>query len=320
LRNFKDAWGIFMALLALASSIGIVAAQEIAYPLNCDDQAVKSAAGYLISCQNEDGGFGTKPEGESDIAATCQAIIALASIGMNLSELPKGDPMGYLRENRQLLSNTSNPEAQMGRFVTAVAAAGDDPRHLEKEDYVEILKSYSKPSGELGKENYTWDDAWIIFGISSAGESQSKEVSKAIERLKGLQTESGGWSWNGGLNNEDPDTTGILVCALLAAGVESSSITVQKALEYLKSEQNADGGFSTLGSNSATDGWVIMAINAAGQDPSGWKVGSTNPIKHLLSLQKEDGSIWWKDQSAGNSFEWTANGILALTGGKLPLN
>jgi len=44
----------------------------------------------------------------------------------------------------------------------------------------------------------------------------------------------------------------------------------------------------------------------------------SDPISHLLSLQNADGSIWWKNDSAGMSFEWTANGIMALTGGRVP--
>jgi len=45
---------------------------------------------------------------------------------------------------------------------------------------------------------------------------------------------------------------------------------------------------SSLGSNAATDGWAIRAISAAGQNPVEGKVGSADPIRHLLSLEKED--------------------------------
>ena len=81
----------------------------------------------------------------------------------------------------------------------------------------------------------------------------------------------------------------------MAAGEEAGSGSVRKALDYLRSEQNDDGGFSSLGSNSATDDWAIMALNAAGEAPEGWRKGSSDPLSHLASLQKEDGSICtWK--------------------------
>jgi hypothetical protein len=144
------------------------------------------------------------------------------------------------------------------------------------------------------------------------------EVKSALDHLKGLQTAGGGWAWNGGSNGVDPDTTSIILCALISGGEDSGSDAVQRGLQYLSSEQNDDGGFSSLGSNAATDGWAILAIRAAGQNPAQWKVGSADPIRHILSLQQEDGSVWWKSDSEGMSFEWTANMILALTGGKLP--
>jgi hypothetical protein len=104
----------------------------------------------------------------------------------------------------------------------------------------------------------------------------------------------------------------------MSGGEDAGSDAVQKSLQYLSSEQNSDGGFSSLGSNAATDGWAILAIRAAGQNPEEWKVGSADPVQHLLSLQQEDGSVWWKSDSEGMSFEWTANAILALTGGDMP--
>lgn len=44
----------------------------------------------------------------------------------------------------------------------------------------------------------------------------------------------------------------------------------------------------------------------------------SNPIDHLKSLQKDDGSIWWKEDVEGMSFEWNAHAVIALTGGTIP--
>lgn len=289
-------------------------------PLSYSDDPIVSAIDYLLSCQNEDGGFGANPESESDIKDTSLAIIALAPTGRNLSALAinGSNPLDYLLERQEELDNLSNVEAQIGRYVVALASAGLDPRDINGKDYVKILKSYFGSGGEVGTENYIWDDAWAIMALAACNESQSNEVKSAVDHLLHLQTAKGGWAWNGGLNGEDPDTSGIILCALLSGGEEKDSDVVKKGLQYLSSEQNTDGGFSSLGSNAATDGWAILAIRAAGQNLGDWKVGSTDPIHHLLSLQKEDGSIWWKSDSEGMSFEWTANMILALTGGRLP--
>lgn len=286
------------------------------------DKEVSLAASYLISCQKDDGGFAANPESESDIKDTSQAVIALASMGKNVSELDKNgnDPLTYLLANQEELDNLSNVEAQIGRYVVALTSAGQDPRKINGTNYVSILKSFIKPNGEIGVENYVWDDAWVIMALTSCNESQSSDVNMAAEHLKTLQTAKGGWSWNGAKNGEDADTSSIVLCALLGRGEENNSDVVKNGLQYLHSEQNEDGGFSSFGSNAATDNWAILAIRAAGQNPAEWKVGSNDPIGHLLSLQKQNGSIWWKSDSEGTSFEWTADMIVALSGGKMPPN
>ena len=283
-------------------------------------ESIAAAMDYLLSCQNEDGGFGANKESDSDIKDTSLAVIALASTGKNLSEFAtkKGDPLTYLLERHEELDNLSNVEAQIGRYVVALASAGLNPRDANGKNYVQTLKSFIHSDGEVGMKNYIWDDAWVIMALTACNESKSDEVNRAVDRLKALQTAKGGWSWSGGSSGEDPDTSGIVLCALLDSGEENSSDVVKKGLQYLSSEQNNDGGFSSLGSNAATDGWAIMAIRAAGQNPAEWRVGSNDPIGHLLSLQKEDGAVWWKSDSEGMSFEWTANTILALAGGRNP--
>jgi len=281
---------------------------------------VDLATGYILTCQNDDGGFAAKEGAESSLASTSLAVIALRASGRDPIAQVKGDksPVDYLTENAADLASSSNVEAQTSRYLAALVSAGLDPTDVGGTDYVELLKSYSKSSGEIGKENYIWDDGWVILGLAAAGESGSKEVSRAAIYLKGLQTDSGGWSWNGAAGGEDPDTTGLIVSALLAAGEDDSSESIRKALDYFRSEQNDDGGFSSLGSNSATDDWVIMALNAAGKAPEDWQRGSNDPLSHLASLQKEDGSFWWKEDSEGTSFEWTALGIVAMSGETIP--
>ncbi len=283
---------------------------------------VEFAVDYLLTCQNEDGGFSPKPGAESSLSTTAFATIAFASAGEEVAShtVTEMSSLDYLLENSDSLESSYNPEAQTGRYVVALAAAGRDPHDISGTDYVEVLKSYSDPRGEIGKENYIWDDSWVVLALAAAGEAESEEVAKAAEYLESCQTDSGGWAWHGGEGGVDPDTSGLVVCTLMAAGVDPSADSITKALAYFKSEQNDDGGFSSLGSNSASDSWVIMALNAAGQNPKEWQTGSRDPVSHLSHLQKKDGAIWWKENSEGTSFQWTAYGVVAMTGGTLPPN
>ncbi|MHC1595012.1 MAG: prenyltransferase/squalene oxidase repeat-containing protein, partial [Methanotrichaceae archaeon] len=198
---------------------------------------VNSAVEYILSCQNEDGGFGPKSGSKSNIHSTAIAVMALASSGDDSANytVDGETPLDYLVENADVLSTSSNIGAHIGRYVVALVAGGADPHDISGTDYVDVLKSYSRPSGEIGKENYIWDDAWVVLGLAASGEPGSNEVSGAVEYLKSVQTESGGWAWHGGSGGEDPDTTGIVVCALMAAGEDIASGPVQKALDYFKS-------------------------------------------------------------------------------------
>ncbi len=97
---------------------------------------------YLITCQNEDGGFGPQPGEDSTLASTSLAAIALAAAGMDPASQFKGEKStaDYLIESAPDLANSSNVEAHTGRYVVALVSAGLDPVDIGGTDYVEILR------------------------------------------------------------------------------------------------------------------------------------------------------------------------------------
>jgi len=113
-------------------------------------------AGVLHSyCQNGDGGFCADHESASDIKDTSLAVIAFACAGKSLSDLQNGsDPAKYLMAHQRDLDNLSNVEAHTARYVVAVTSAGQNPGDINGKDYVKVLKSYLKPDGQAGAENY----------------------------------------------------------------------------------------------------------------------------------------------------------------------
>ncbi len=304
---------IFMLFLA-----GTEATRD--FPLTGDDPVIRDAASYLLSCQKEDGGFGNEPDAAtSSIVPTADAAMALALTG-DISRAKEGGntPLDYLVANPPA-GNSSG--GSLGRYVMGIVAAGGDPRDVSGVDYVEKLKDLAKPP--YGDENL-FSESYILLGLAAAGESESSEAQAFISYVLDKQHSSGGWGWGGG--SPDLDTTGIATIALLAAGEAADSQPIQDAIEHMSSQQNDDGGFPSSGmsadSNAISDGWAMMALNAAGVDPAEWRKGTATPVTHLLSCQQESGVFWWKPDvkgAAGFLVEETSYSIIALMGKSLPI-
>ena len=121
--------------------------------------------------------------------------------------------------------------------------------------------------------------------------------------------------------------TALALQALIATGEPRASAVITQGLAYLKAAQNPDGGFPydpdspySTASDANSTAYVVQALRAAGQDPTGsaWSKGSNNPISFLLSLQLLDGSFEWQ-QGQGSNQVATQQAIVALLGRSFPL-
>jgi len=75
-----------------------------------------------------------------------------------------------------------------------------------------------------------------------------------------------------------------------------------QALDWLRTQQNDDGGFGTPESSVGATADTVLAIVAAGEDPSTWEKNGNTPLSYLAAHSSE------ATTSAGN----TAKAILAL--------
>lgn len=309
-------WGVALIFATLAApAAGVTPEGGINGALGDDaSSGVALAVDYILSCQNDDGGFADVPGGESNYIPTAQAAVALAQTG-DLDRATKGDMLAYLSAHPP--TDTSNYAGSLGRHVMGIVAAGGDPHDLDGTDYVQMLKD-AEPAGQY------FADSLIIMGLTAAGESDCQEVQELIELYLQEQGTAGGWSWSPG--GSDVDTTGMVVSALVSAGVDPGSEPIQKALEYLRGIQDdSTGGFS-MGSSMAPSpntnscGLAIMALNAVGEDSADWVTSSgRNPLDFMLTCQQDRGVIWWMpDSEGGMLFECTAYGALAMDGGFMP--
>jgi hypothetical protein len=70
----------------------------------------------------------------------------------------------------------------------------------------------------------------------------------------------------------------------VAAAAQAPADPLQAAAAWLRTQQQADGGFSNgfvAGSDPATTADAVLAIVAAGEDPSVWIAGGTSPMDSL---------------------------------------
>lgn len=208
------------------------------------------------------------------------------------------------------------------KTILALTAAGKDPRNFGDIDFIARLKSFYQ-SGQIGSQDLLNDDFWGILALVSSGENLSDPVIQAAKNfILTNQNSDGGWSYAKG-GSSDTNDTAVAIMALLEAGVKPDDSVITKAVDFLKSSQNNDAGFPYhLGneSDSGSDAWVISAIYKLGQNPQDWSKDGQNPIEHLKSLQRTDGSFKWVASEDKGYPVLTAYAVIALTQNYYPIN
>jgi len=289
----------------LVSTWGREAHAEDVFPLSPTSSAITKSLSFLKQCQNDDGGFGQG-------GITEWVIIALGAAGQDPGTWKKNGhtPLDYLAKHFRPTTIWDYTRA-----VLALSFAGLDPRDFCGMDCIRKVKDQFS-HGQMGDPLSLRDDYWGIIALAAAGESESIEVISSAAYIKRHQKEDG--SWGATITDIEicADNTAIALIALQAAGENRESPVIQRGLAYLKQMQQHDGGFPYLfvPSNAATDAWVIQALAAAEKDPTAWKTLAGDPVTHLLSLQRSDGSFTWTAKEDDSSSLMTAYAIPALLG------
>jgi len=273
----------------------------------------------LHDAQHADGGWDMSP---SDGGQTCDAILAYAVAGIDPNTvLTPGSgisPLDYLQGVTDEMAHSSADKA--GKLAVAIAAAGEDPHNFAGIDVVRVLTEthYSDATGTFGDPNDTWQQAWPILGLAAAGETIPFS---ATQNLLDLQQPDGSWIDAWGFSA--PDTTGLVLQALIAGGIAPEHTAIQDALAYLESVQAEDGGWE----NANATAYVIQGLLATGEDLSDWGTpeGRT-PLQALADYQKVDGPFVWMWESPWPGLLPTDNematrqAVPALLGEALPIH
>lgn len=182
--------------------------------------------------------------------------------------------------------------------ILALTASGRDPVSYPSENFIARLESFFI-SGQIGDPGLLNDDIFGVLALRSAGKEISYDIIQAsVAFLKKYQNGDGSFPYGLGVGG-DTNTTAAAIMALRSAGFSVSDEAISKTVSYLKKSQNDDGGFpydpsSNYGASSdaSSDGWVISAIRALGENPETWqKNGKNKKISRSFLSRDSDGAL-----------------------------
>jgi prenyltransferase beta subunit len=246
---------------------------------------LRKARAFIAAQQMPSGafnGFGT--------GSTIDALNAYVAAGGNLSTLSNTVP--YLAA-QQAYPGTS--AAAAGKFAVGTALIGRNPANFEGMNLVISMTSkFSSTTGRYGSS--VWDQSWTLLGLTAAGEPISPTQ---VQQLISITATGGGYGFFANADAGDPDSTGLALMALRAAGVPITNTVVQNSLEFLRSAWLAD----TANPSVDSAGLAAQGLCAYGEDPRDLRsaviitanatsrIVFSTPMDTLLASQEQDGGF-----------------------------
>jgi hypothetical protein len=273
----------------------------------------EAALSWLRGAQLGDGGFSSGFSDGSDIGATADAVLAIASAGEAPASWRVGQasPIDFLRAH---LPGITAP-GLAAKVTLALVAAGEDPSAFGGARLPAIItEGFNSSTGFYGGGPY--DSALAILALSHATGAVPPE---AIEGLLRARQPDGSYAFDGAMapGSGDSNTTALAVQALLIAGEGEEVIP---SFAYFRQTQNDDGGWTYQKPSpygEATDAnstaLVIQALLAGGQDLAQW----SDPLAALLALQQPSGALAFNQDTPGDNALATLQAIPALAGADL---
>jgi energy-coupling factor transport system substrate-specific component len=173
--------GGIAVLAVVALGLGALA------PAPAKANAVGRAATWLISNQNQDGGFSDSPGDDSGAEITCWVMLGLEAAGHNPLDVAAGGrtPVDYLRSS---LDQVKSP-GDLARTIMALEGAGIDPRRFGGQNLVSKLLAKRRKDGSY--EGWPNSTAYAVIALRSAGADGGTK--KSLEWLRDVQGDDGGW-------------------------------------------------------------------------------------------------------------------------------
>lgn len=271
---------------------------------------VEKAEGWLVSVQNNDGGFGASPDDDSGTATTCWAMLGLEAAGRNPLDVSRGGhtPVDFLRANAADIKSPGD----LARTILALEGAGVDPREFAGRNLVSELIDRRRSNGSW--EGWPGSTAFAVIALRSAGATGG--LQKSLDWLRKVQNDDGGWGDTPG-SPSTADGTGAAMQAL-----SPDSKAAHRGITYMRNAQRPGGGFPLGGNgsiNTQSTAWAIQGILAVGGDPSSYRRGGNSAYDYLTNHQEDDGSFRYSGASDQTAVWVTGQVLVAATGKYFPL-
>jgi energy-coupling factor transport system substrate-specific component len=296
--------GGIAALALVAIALGALA------PAPAKASEVSRAATWLISNQNDDGGFGSSPGDDSGAEITGWAMLGMEAAGHNPLDVASAGktPVDYLRSS---LGQLKSP-GDLARTILALEGAGVDPRDFGGQNLISRLLDKRRNDGSY--EGWPNSTAFAVIALRAAGAGGG--LDKSLDWLRGVQNDDGGWGDVPG-SPSTSDGTGAVLQAL-APGSKAS----HRGLAYLREVQRQGGGFPLGGNgevNSQSTAWAIQGILAAGGDPNSFRRGGASGPEYLAARQADDGHYRYSKSSDQTPVWVTGEALVAAADEYFPI-
>lgn len=239
-------------------------------------QPIPRAREWIISQQNENGGWSDGLSERSGPGITVDALIALQNTDPASAE--------YLHDFANQNATVLHPTLA-AKLTMAAVILGEDPRDFAGVDLVETM--LTTDSAQFSDSIF--EHCLVMIAAYHAGVDMPSDALTFLDN----EQDEGGWGF---FVDAPPDSNTTAMC--IQAKIAQGETDVTGALDFLRDMQNDDAGWTfqkPSDFSTATDAYstalVIMALHAAGENLADWG----HPEERLLEFQRSDGAFGAED-------------------------
>lgn len=257
-----------LTLLAIVASLCVALASCGTAAGAPADATTTRAAGWITRTLAANGHV--MPSSSDSWGLTIDSVVLLAASGTGGDELGLvADRLAAEAPAAYVATSPAGDQGRRAKLAYALLVAGRDATPLLAD-----LRASIGGDGRFGTSTNVFGQAYAVLALARTAEGVPPE---AVARLRAYQCSTPSDAQRGGFGygscfTVDGDATGIVVSALLAAGVPASDPALVASVDWMQRRQLADGSFSmqlaSTKGNANSSGLVGYAARQLGTPAS----------------------------------------------------